>query len=55
MTDINTSTVLYEERGAVALVTLNRPAALNSFDRQMHHDLWLANRLAASSTCAPRP
>ena len=42
MTDINTSTVLYEERGAVALVTLNRPAALNSFDRQMHHDLWLA-------------
>ncbi len=42
MTDINTSTVLYEERGAVALVTLNRPAALNSFDRQMHHDLWIA-------------
>lgn len=42
MTDINTSTVLYEERGAVALVTLNRPAALNSFDRQMHHDLWVA-------------
>ena len=36
------STVLYEERGAVALVTLNRPAALNSFDRQMHHDLWAA-------------
>lgn len=42
MTDINLSTVLYEERGAVALVTLNRPAALNSFDRQMHHDLWAA-------------
>ena len=42
MTDIITSTVLYEERGAVALVTLNRPAALNSFDRQMHHDLWIA-------------
>ena len=42
MTDTPTSTVLYEERGAVALVTLNRPAALNSFDRQMHHDLWSA-------------
>ncbi len=42
MTDTPTSTVLYEERGAVALVTLNRPAALNSFDRQMHHDLWAA-------------
>ena len=51
MTDINTSTVLYEERGAVALVTLNRPAALNSFDRQMHHDLWLAfDRAEANAT-----
>jgi len=36
------STVLYEERGAVAVVTLNRPQALNSFNRQMHHDLWAA-------------
>ncbi|MDM7942837.1 MAG: enoyl-CoA hydratase-related protein [Hydrogenophaga sp.] len=36
------ATVLYEERGAVALVTLNRPEALNSFTRQMHHDLWSA-------------
>jgi 2-(1,2-epoxy-1,2-dihydrophenyl)acetyl-CoA isomerase len=35
-------TVLYETRGAVALVTLNRPAALNSFTRQMHADLWAA-------------
>ena len=35
-------TVLYEERGAVALVTLNRPDALNSFTRQMHRDLWTA-------------
>ncbi|MEZ5645770.1 MAG: enoyl-CoA hydratase-related protein [Burkholderiaceae bacterium] len=34
------TTVLYEERGAVALVTLNRPEALNSFTRQMHRDLW---------------
>ena len=51
MTDINPSTVLYEERGAVALVTLNRPAALNSFDRQMHHDLWAAmDRAEANST-----
>jgi 2-(1,2-epoxy-1,2-dihydrophenyl)acetyl-CoA isomerase len=26
----------------VALVTLNRPQALNSFTRQMHQDLWAA-------------
>lgn len=36
------NTVLLEERGAVVLVTLNRPLALNSFTRQMHHDLWAA-------------
>ena len=36
------STVLYETRGAVALVTLNRPQALNSFTRAMHRDLWSA-------------
>jgi 2-(1,2-epoxy-1,2-dihydrophenyl)acetyl-CoA isomerase len=35
-------TVRYETRGAVALVTLNRPQALNSFTRQMHRDLWAA-------------
>ena len=34
------ATVLYEARGAVALLTLNRPEALNSFTRQMHRDLW---------------
>jgi len=34
--------VLYEARGAVALVTLNRPQALNSFTRQMHQELWQA-------------
>jgi 2-(1,2-epoxy-1,2-dihydrophenyl)acetyl-CoA isomerase len=37
-----TTTVVYEERGAVALLTLNRPEALNSFTRQMHRDLWAA-------------
>jgi len=31
--------VLYEQRGAVALVTLNRPDALNSFTRTMHEEL----------------
>ena len=43
--DLNDSqerSVLYETRGAVALVTLNRPQALNSFTRQMHSDLWSA-------------
>jgi len=34
--------VLYEARGAVALLTLNRPASLNSFTRAMHQDLWAA-------------
>jgi len=38
----NTLSVTFEKRGAVALVTLNRPQALNSFTRQMHHDLWAA-------------
>lgn len=33
-------TVLFEARGAVALVTLNRPQALNSFTREMHQALW---------------
>lgn len=34
--------VLYVEQGGVAIVTLNRPQALNSFTRQMHLDLWAA-------------
>lgn len=34
--------VLYAEHGAVALLTLNRPQALNSFTRKMHRDLWAA-------------
>src|SRR4051812_29732803 len=42
MTDETAKTVLYEARGAVALVTLNRPQALNSFTRQMHRELWAA-------------
>lgn len=36
------ATVLYEKRGAIAVITLNRPAALNSFTRRMHEDLWAA-------------
>lgn len=45
------STVLYETRGAVALLTLNRPEALNSFTRQMHRDLWDAlDRAEADKT-----
>jgi 2-(1,2-epoxy-1,2-dihydrophenyl)acetyl-CoA isomerase len=34
--------VLFETRAAVALITLNRPQALNSFTRQMHRELWAA-------------
>jgi len=36
------ASVLYAEHGAVGVVTLNRPAALNSFTRQMHQKLWAA-------------
>lgn len=43
------STVLYAEQGSVALATLNRPQALNSFTRQMHHDLWAALDQAQSN------
>ena len=42
MTDQTPASVLYEERGAVAVVTLNRPQALNSFTREMHRSLWAA-------------
>jgi 2-(1,2-epoxy-1,2-dihydrophenyl)acetyl-CoA isomerase len=34
--------ILYSERGAVAVVTLNRPDNLNSFDLPMHQALWRA-------------
>jgi 2-(1,2-epoxy-1,2-dihydrophenyl)acetyl-CoA isomerase len=45
------SSVLYIERGAVALVTLNRPDALNSFTRRMHRELWAAlDRAEANPT-----
>ena len=46
MTD---STVLYSEQGNVAVATLNRPQALNSFTRQMHHDLWAALERASDN------
>jgi 2-(1,2-epoxy-1,2-dihydrophenyl)acetyl-CoA isomerase len=35
-------TILHETRGAIALITLNRPQALNSFTRAMHQELWAA-------------
>lgn len=39
--------VRYEPEGRVAKITLDRPEALNTFDRQMHielHDAWIAFR-----------
>lgn len=33
-------TVLYEKRGEVAYVTLNRPEAMNAIDSEMHDELW---------------
>lgn len=45
------TTVLYSTHGPVALVTLNRPQALNSFTRQMHRDLGAAlDRAEADKT-----
>jgi 2-(1,2-epoxy-1,2-dihydrophenyl)acetyl-CoA isomerase len=41
-TAMTEETVLYSTSGAVALITLNRPQALNSFTRQMHRELWEA-------------
>ncbi len=38
----NDDTVLYGDHGSYAVVTLNRPTALNSFTPQMHQDLWRA-------------
>ena len=44
-------TVLFSTREAVALITLNRPQALNSFTRQMHRELWQAfDRIEADKT-----
>lgn len=44
-------TVLFSTQGAVALITLNRPQALNSFTRQMHRELWEAfDRIEADKT-----
>jgi 2-(1,2-epoxy-1,2-dihydrophenyl)acetyl-CoA isomerase len=44
-------TVLYEMRGAVALITLNRPQSLNSFTRAMHRELWAAlDRIEADAS-----
>ena len=34
--------VLVAQESTVAVLTLNRPASLNSFTRQMHRDLWAA-------------
>lgn len=43
MTELTTeATVLYAEHGSVALITLNRPNALNSLSPAMHRALWAA-------------
>lgn len=45
----DTDTILYEERGPVAVVTLNRPQALNSFTRDMHLALQAALQRASDN------
>lgn len=42
MLAMNPPTILTEVRGAVGLITLNRPASLNSFIPEMHSSLWAA-------------
>ena len=45
-----TNSVLYETEGAIAVITLNRPAALNSFDREMRTGLAAATAQARDDT-----
>ena len=45
-----TNSVLYEAEGAIAVITLNRPAALNSFDREMRTGLAAATAQARDDT-----
>ena len=45
-----TDTVLYETEGAVVTITLNRPAALNSFDGELRADLAAATAQARKDT-----
>jgi 2-(1,2-epoxy-1,2-dihydrophenyl)acetyl-CoA isomerase len=47
-------TVLFEQRGAVAIAHAQPPPALNSFTRQMHRDLWAAMDRAEASPGHPR-
>lgn len=41
-TSASNSTALYVEQSNIAIITLNRPQALNSFTPEMHRDLWAA-------------
>ena len=45
-----TNSVLYEAEEAIAVITLNRPAALNSFDAEMRADLAAATARARDDT-----
>ena len=45
-----TNSVLYEAEGAIAVITLNRPAALNSFDAEMRAGLAAATTRARDDT-----
>ena len=42
ISDIPSPTVLYEKRGGVAVLTLNRPEVINAFDTRMRDDLFSA-------------
>jgi 2-(1,2-epoxy-1,2-dihydrophenyl)acetyl-CoA isomerase len=40
-------TILFEKEEGLAIITLNRPQALNAFDEQMHEEVYQAVNLAA--------
>ena len=50
----NLETLLYEERGAVAIVTLNRPEVHNAFNLAMQHELRQCVAVAAHERRRPR-
>jgi enoyl-CoA hydratase len=52
VTALTLKNVLYEKKGAIAYVTLNRPKVLNALNQQTWEDLWAAFEDARDDTAA---